>query len=224
MDLREKVNLTMKVFQRVLASAGHESVFVAWTGGKDSTVTLYLWSRFLEEIGCNGKPAAISLDTGLKFPEIIRFRDKMTIERGVDLHVVRPGIDISGYPVAADKIACCRDLKVEPLKKAITRLRAGALITGIRNDEHPDRADRDEVEHRTGPDYLQVNPILHWTEMDVWSFIVQENLPYCSLYDQGYSSLGCMPCTSKATGHGERSGRAKEKEQSLDVLRSLGYF
>ncbi len=224
MNLREKVNLTRKVFERVLSSAGHKGVFVAWTGGKDSTVTLCLWSRFLEEKGFNGKPAAISLDTGLKFPEIIRFRDDIAKGWNIDLHVISPGIDITGYPVARDKVVCCRDLKVEPLKEAITGLNAMALITGIRNDEHPDRTNREQIEQRSDPLYFQVNPILHWTEMDIWSFIVQENLPYCGLYDQGYTSLGCMPCTRKATGHGERSGRAGEKEQSLGVLRSLGYF
>jgi len=224
MNLQEKVKLTREIFKRILSFAQHKNIYVAWTGGKDSTVTLYLWVRFLEEKGFIGKPGAINLDTGLKFPEIISFRDQIAGRWAIDLHVMKPDIDITGYAVAKDKVACCRDLKVKPLKQAVQEQRVEVLITGIRKDEHPARGNREEVEEKSDPSYLQANPILHWTEMDIWSYIIQQNLPYCDLYEQGYTSLGCMPCTRRATGEGERSGRAGEKEESLDVLRSLGYF
>ncbi len=224
MNLQKKVELTRGIFEQVLSFADQKHVYVAWTGGKDSTVTLYLWAHYLEEKGFNIKPCAISLDTGLKFPEIIRFRDDMAELWDIDLHVVRPDMEITDYPVANDKIRCCSDLKVAPLKQAVADLNIRALITGIRNDEHPDRSGRNYTEEKQAPFYRQINPILHWTEMDIWSFTVQQGLPYCNLYDQGYTSLGCMPCTSKPAGSGERSGRNREKEESLDVLRSLGYF
>ncbi len=224
MDLQEKVKLTREIFERVLSFAGYKYIYVAWTGGKDSTVTLSLWASFLKEKGYNGKPGTINLDTGLKFPEIIEFRDEIAHQWNIDLHIVRPGIEVHHYPVARDRVSCCRDLKVQPLKRAITEFRVEALISGIRNDEHPSRKERDQIEEKSDPAYHQINPILHWTEMDIWSFIVQEGLPYCGLYDQGYTSLGCMPCTARSTGNGERSGRDREKEASLDVLRSLGYF
>ncbi|WP_052507532.1 phosphoadenosine phosphosulfate reductase family protein [Desulfonatronovibrio magnus] len=224
MNLQEKVNLTRGIFERVLSFSGYEDVYVAWTGGKDSTVTLSLWNHFLEDNGIKIKPVAINLDTGLKFPEIIKFRDEISQKWDIELHVVKPEVDLENYPVARDKVNCCRDLKVEPLKSAVSRFNVRSLITGIRNDEHPTRSIRDQVEEKTNPDYFQINPILHWNVMDIWSFITQKNLPYCSLYDQGFTSLGCMPCTRKSTGDGERSGRARDKEESLDVLRGLGYF
>jgi phosphoadenosine phosphosulfate reductase len=224
MNLQEKVNLTREILDRVLSLAHHKLVYVAWTGGKDSTVALSLWASFLEEKGYNSKPGAINLDTGLKFPEIIRFRDDLAEKWRIHLYVAQPDIETRQYPVARNKVACCRDLKVGPLKRAIKDLRVQGLITGIRKDEHHTRKDREQIEKKQDPAYFQINPILHWTVMDIWSFIVQQGLPYCKLYDQGYTSLGCMPCTSRPTGDGERSGRDMEKEANLEVLRSLGYF
>ncbi|WP_028574521.1 phosphoadenosine phosphosulfate reductase family protein [Desulfonatronovibrio hydrogenovorans] len=223
MDLQEKINLTKGIFERALSSSDPENIYVAWTGGKDSTVVLSLWTHFLEENGVDDKPKAINLDTGLKFPEIIRFRDEIALRWDIELNIVVPDLEISEYPVAKDKINCCRDLKVTPLKQAITELKVDTLLSGIRSDEHPSRSTRDQIEQKQSPDYVQINPILHWTEMDIWSFIVQKNLPYCTLYNHGYSSLGCMPCTCRSTGQ-ERSGRAGDKEESLDLLRSMGYF
>lgn len=224
MNLKEKINLTEEIFEEIQNIAEYRHTYIAWTGGKDSTVVLYLWKNFLEHKSWKSNPGAINLDTGLKFPEIILFRDRLVRAWTIDLHVIRPDIDISGYPVAEDTVDCCNDLKINPLKNALASLKAQALVTGIRNDEHPARRSRGQIEQKFDPDYYQVNPILHWTEMDIWSFIIQKDLPYCVLYDQGYSSLGCMPCTDKSTGYGERSGRNIQKEQGLDTLRSLGYF
>lgn len=129
--------------------------------------------------------------------------------------------------MARNTLECCRDLKVEPLRRGLRELGVRALLTGLRRDEHPDRAGREVVEARQVPEHVQVNPILEWTEMDVWAFTMEQNLPYCPLYDQGYRSLGCMPCTKPAESAGEggeRSGRDRDKESRMIALRSLGYF
>ena len=224
MNLFEKIKITRGIFKQVLSTSDPGYVFVAWTGGKDSTVTLRLWKQFLEEKGYNSKLRAINLNTGLKFPEIIKFRDKVAADWAVDLHAVSPDIEIENYPTAVDRVKCCNDLKISPLKKSIQILKANIIMTGIRSDEHPSRKNREAIEIMQNPSYVQANPILHWTEMDIWSFIIQDNLPYCELYDQGYTSLGCMPCTALPSGQDERSGRDEKKENSLDILRSLGYF
>ena len=198
-------------------------VFVAWTGGKDSTVTLALWRAVLDHHGL-GPARAISIDTGCKFPEIVAFRDRMAEAWGIDLRVVRPEVDLAGYPVAQDKTSCCRELKVAPLNRALAELDVSHLITGIRRDEHPDRAGRAETERFDRPPHVRLNPIVAWTEMDVWAIISSLGLPYCELYDQGYRSLGCRPCTEKGAAQGERSGRAGDKERVLASLTDLGYF
>ncbi|WP_147822342.1 phosphoadenosine phosphosulfate reductase family protein [Salidesulfovibrio onnuriiensis] len=199
------------------------TIRVAWTGGKDSTIVLFLWKSVLEHHGL-GAPRAITLDTGCKFPEVLAFRDRMALEWSVDLHIARPAVNLETYPVAVDKVTCCLDLKIDPLRQAIRDTGAAFLLTGLRRDEHPDRVGRDYFEPRESPAHTMVNPILDWCETDVWAFNTMFGLPYCELYDRGYRSLGCMPCTEPGSGPSERSGRDREKEKNLAVLTSLGYF
>ena len=89
---------------------------------------------------------------------------------------------------ARDPVICCRELKVEPLRAAVRLTGATHLLSGIRRDEHPDRAGRDFLEQRDDPPYVMVNPILDWTEADVWAFHHRFGVPHCALYDQGYRS------------------------------------
>ena len=224
LTLQDKIALTRKYIEQVYARFGHHKVAVAWTGGKDSTTVLWLWKNFLKEKNVSAKPRALNLDTGLKFPEIIDFRDRIQASWQIELIIARPEKNLSSYPVARNKVACCQDLKILPLKKAVKAHAWAALLTGLRFDEHPSREKREYFEQKKDPDYVQVNPILHWQEMDIWSYIMQESLPYCPLYDQGYRSLGCQPCTHLPAGEAERSGRDREKEEQLSLLHSLGYF
>lgn len=207
-------------------------IAVAYTGGKDSGVVLHLWRVALSAAG-KGPLRAISVDTGLKFPQVTAFRDKHCDDLGVELTLAHPSVDIASYPVAQNKLACCGELKIKPLGEALCGTNTAALLVGIRRDEHPSRAGRPYVELRAAtalaPEYWQVNPILDWTEMDIWAFITGQGLPYCELYHQGYRSLSCMPCTKPCEGWelgdaNERKGRDQNKEQHLDELRSLGYF
>lgn len=220
MTLVEKTALAKDRMREVLERFGLGTT-VGWTGGKDSTVVLALWREVLRE-GAPGAPlTALNLDTGCKFPEVLAFRDQLARKWGVDVHIVRPAVELNRYPLAVDPVACCGDLKIRPLNAAIARLAIPALLTGVRADENPDRADRPWLEDHG--DHVRALPILEWTELDIWTFMVRENIPWCSLYDHGYRSLGCVPCTSRS-GHGERSGRDSRKEERMGQLRSLGYF
>jgi phosphoadenosine phosphosulfate reductase len=194
---------------------------VGWTGGKDSTVVLALWREVLAAHRPTAAVRALNLDTGCKFPEVLAFRDQLAREWGVELHIARPEVDLDRYPLAVDPVACCGDLKITPLNEAVRNLSIPALLTGVRADENPDRLGRPWLEDHG--DHVRVLPILEWTELDIWTFMVREAIPWCSLYDQGYRSLGCVPCTSRS-GRGERSGRDAAKEERMGQLRSLGYF
>ncbi len=220
--LETKIDAAHALLAQLLDEHGPGNVAVAWTGGKDSTVALNLWQGLLLERG-QGQVRALSIDTGLKFPEITTFRDQWAKQWGLDLVIARPELDLSTYPVAKDKLACCAELKVKPLRNCIRTYGFTAVITGLRRDEHPSRKEREFLEARHDPQYVQANAILDFTEMDVWAYITSRGLPFCSLYAQGYRSLGCVPCTLKSD-QSERSGRDSEKESQLEMLKSLGYF
>ncbi|WP_045218409.1 phosphoadenosine phosphosulfate reductase family protein [Desulfonatronum thioautotrophicum] len=224
--LHEKILHSRRILEQMLNDYGPERTAVAWTGGKDSTVVLWLWrSLLLERVMAPCR--AVNLDTGLKFPEVLQLRDQVAREWNIDLHVQHPEVCLVDYPVAQVKLTCCRDLKILPLQQAVADLHLSALFTGLRRDEAPSRSGCEPVEPRVAPEYLQVNPILDWTEMDIWACIMEQGLPYCPLYDQGYRSLGCTPCTlapDQAADNEERSGRDQDKERQMASLRSLGYF
>lgn len=227
--LADKLARARAVLAAVLAATGGNGVAAAFTGGKDSSVVLALWRAVQAQAAPGAGVLAVSVDTGLKFPQVTAFRDRLCAEWGVRLAIARPSVDLAAYPVARDKLACCRDLKIVPLGRALRAQGVCALLTGLRRDEHPTRAGRPYAEWREEtadtPAHWQVNPILDWTEMDVWAFLTGEALPYCELYHEGYRSLGCMPCTRPAGADAdERAGRDQEKERQLDVLKGLGYF
>ncbi|MBI9109781.1 phosphoadenosine phosphosulfate reductase family protein [Maridesulfovibrio ferrireducens] len=221
--LDEKVADTASKMKTVLLEHDPSKIAVAWTGGKDSTVVLAIWREVLKAEGLFN-PLSFSIDTGVKFPEVMAFRDRLAQEWDIDLKVLRPEVNIKTYPVAKDTVSCCRDLKIKPLQKALAEYDIQVLITGIRRDEHPSRSTREAFEKRENPDHILLNPILEWTEMDIWSFITMHAIPYCELYDQGYRSLGCQPCTVLGDGGSERQGRSEDKEKNLELLTSLGYF
>jgi phosphoadenosine phosphosulfate reductase len=218
-SLHHKLEETRRILASLLGGRDSSRIALAWTGGKDSTVVLDLWREIL-----GASPVlAVNLDTGHKFPEITALRDRMAAEWGLDLRIVRPRPEDVPAQIAADKLACCGALKVRPLRRVVEEMGIEVLLTGIRADENPSRTDLAVLEDRQG--YLQANPILHWTEMDVWAHTTMRGLPYCELYDRGYRSLGCVPCTSLAApGLDERAGRDQEKEARMAELRALGYF
>jgi phosphoadenosine phosphosulfate reductase len=218
-SLQEKLAASRSVLEALASRNDPARIAVAWTAGKDSTVVLDLWREIV-----GGPVTAINLDTGCKFPEILALRDRLAGQWGVTLHVARPLPEDIPAVIAADKLACCGALKVRPLRRMMAYLGVEVLLTGIRADENPTRTGLALLEERQG--YSQANPILNWAEMDVWAHTTARSLPYCTLYDHGYRSLGCVPCTVRVSGAGlgERGGRDQEKEARMAELRALGYF
>jgi phosphoadenosine phosphosulfate reductase len=228
----DKLARSRDILVTVLANFDPKQVAVAFTGGKDSAVALAMWREALSIDG-SAPLRAISIDTGLKFPQTIEFRDRLCKDWGVELTIARPEVDIATYPVAENKLSCCRDLKVLPLLRALRDTGTRVLISGIRRDEHASRAGRPYAEfcaagapaNGISPEHWRVNPLLDWTEMDIWAHVMGESLPYCELYHEGYRSLGCIPCTRPAgADESERAGRDPDKERQLETLKALGYF
>ena len=101
---------------------------------------------------------------------------------------------------------CCGIRKVEPLKRALAG--ASAWMTGLRRDQSVTRTDTEAVEWDEGNGLLKLNPLVEWSNDDVWAYIKANQVPYNKLHDQGFPSIGCAPCT-RAIKPGEdiRAGR-----------------
>jgi phosphoadenosine phosphosulfate reductase len=117
--------------------------------------------------------------------------------------------------------SCCYIRKVVPLKKALQGM--AVWVTGLRAQHSPDRSDLQLLEWDESNQVIKYNPLLHWTTEEVRSYIDENNIPYNSLHDKGFVSIGCAPCT-RATRPGEdfRAGRwwwedAGKKECGLHV-------
>ena len=102
---------------------------------------------------------------------------------------------------------CCNIRKVEPLNRALKNL--SAWICGLRREQAITRTDIKKIEidikHNS---IFKINPIVDWTEKQIWEYIKKNNVPYNILHDKGYPSIGCAPCT-RAINPGEdiRAGR-----------------
>ncbi|MFW5734951.1 MAG: phosphoadenosine phosphosulfate reductase family protein [Oceanidesulfovibrio sp.] len=205
------------------------SLGVAFSGGKDSLVALHM-VRTMH--GGDIPLPVLSIDTGVKFPEVTAFRDRIAREWNVTLTIVRDEtwaeMAASGSMPSTNSLECCRVLKVAPLRKAIADYGISGLITGIRRDEHETRAGETPVSTRDHPPHERIHPLLDFSEANVWEYIRTFDLPYAPPYDRGYRSLSCMPCTAApgddAPAATERGHRAPDKESVMAQLRAMGYF
>lgn len=155
------------------------------------------------------------LDTGYHFAETYEYRDRIAKEWDVNLINLLPAKTVAEqeaefgllYQTAPDR--CCGMRKVEPLFRAVAQYKV--WITGLRREQAKTRATLEEVAPFTLPEGKQVlkySPLADWTTKDVWYACQHYEIPLLSLYDKGYSSIGCAPCTSLPTDPNDpRSGR-----------------
>jgi len=123
----------------------------------------------------------------------------------VEAYVAENGID-GFYEGLEERAACCHVRKVEPLRRALASRRG--WITGLRREQADSRANVTEAEHDPVHRKWKFSPLADWTHEDVWSYLRENRVPYNSLHDRGYPSIGCEPCT-RAVKPGEhpRAGR-----------------
>jgi len=118
---------------------------------------------------------------------------------------------------------CCEIRKVHPLRRALAGKRA--WITGQRREHSPSRSALAQHEYDAVHRMEKFNPLAEWTEAQVWAYLREHGVPYNRLYDQGYRSIGCAPCTRPTLPHEDvRAGRwwweaAEEKECGLHPVR-----
>ncbi len=155
-----------------------------------------------------------ALDTDLLFPETyalleqVEARYSTTIERWRGPSLAEQARTQGDRLWERDPSACCAIRKVAPLKAGLAGL--DAWITGIRRDQSPARASAAKIEWDEQFGLVKINPLADWTDRDVWREIHALDLPYHQLHDQGYESIGCLPCTNPGSGRAGRwAGTAK---------------
>ncbi len=127
--------------------------------------------------------------------------DAVAVERYVSAH----GRDAFYGSIELRK-RCCEIRKVEPLKRALAGKRA--WITGQRREHSSGRAQLAEREIDAVHGIEKFNPLAEWRESEVWHYLAEHSVPYNRLYDQGYRSIGCAPCTRPVQpGEDIRAGR-----------------
>ena len=158
-----------------------------------------------------------TLDTGRLHPETYDVMDATNLKYGVKINVFFPDSQkvqelyqtqgVNGHYESIDKRKnCCGIRKIEPLKRALNGL--DVWITGLRAAQSVTRVDMPLVEWDESFGVIKVNPLINYSEDDVWNYIKENKVPYNKLHDQGFPSIGCAPCT-RAVKEGEdiRAGR-----------------
>jgi phosphoadenosine phosphosulfate reductase len=148
------------------------------------------------------------LDTVHHFDETIRYRDQIAAAWDLNLVTLRAAEPAPGLWRDSTQ-ACCGRHKVEPLFAALRRY--DTWFTGLRRDQSASRAGLQEVEPFTVADAVtlrKISPLARWSTPDVWRYAKEHAIPLLPLYDRGYPSIGCEPCTSLPLDRSnERSGR-----------------
>jgi phosphoadenosine phosphosulfate reductase len=159
-----------------------------------------------------------TLDTGLLFPETIALKARLEDYFGIQIESLMPDLTVEQQAEAigpelwkSDPDLCCSTRKVLPLQAKLSEL--DCWITGLRRDQAETRAGLGVIElhgHDAGGerDIVKLNPMAKWSRAEVWKHIQDNKIPYNPLHDQGYTSIGCRPCTLRNTdGKNERGGR-----------------
>ena len=137
------------------------------------------------------------LDTFHHFAETLKYRDERAQAWGLNLITLRAAEPRLGLWEAESTEACCARHKVGPLFSALEGY--DVWFTALRRDQSASRAQLQEVEPfrlPSGKSIQRVAPLAGWTAKDVWAYAKQHGIPLLPLYDLGYTSIGCEPCTS----------------------------
>jgi phosphoadenosine phosphosulfate reductase len=154
-----------------------------------------------------------NLDTGYQFAETLELREEVMRRYGIEVELKKPETTVAEYEALhggplykTQPDQCCFDRKIKVLNKAVQGYHAWA--SAIRRDQSPDRAKAPIVGWDKKFGLVKVSPLANWTKKQVWGMITKYDIPYNPLHDQGYTSIGCWPCTRAVlAGEDERAGR-----------------
>ncbi len=221
------VKTTIATLQRV-ADEFSPAVFASSLAAEDQVLTDMILRNKLQD-----KLSIFTLETGRLHAETLAVLDRIKETYDYDVTPYRPEPEaveayvkqngLNAFYESVDmRKECCRIRKVEPLNRALKGNRS--WVTGQRRAQSSTRAELDVQEQDEAHDMIKFNPLADWSEEDVWHYIRSNNVPYNTLHDKGFPSIGCEPCT-RAIQPGEdvRAGRwwwenPESKECGLHVV------
>jgi len=189
--------------------AAHANACLTCSFQAEDMVVLHMARQYRPDI------PVLFLETGYHFAETYAYRDRMAKEWDLRLVNLIPSLPLAEQESKFGKLyqskpaECCNLRKVEPLFRGLASY--DVWLTGLRREQSPTRANLKKVETHILPDgrsLLKVSALADWTNRDVWAYLKQHSIEPLPLYDQGYTSIGCEPCTQKPLNPDDpRSGR-----------------
>lgn len=169
-----------------------------------------------------------NLETGYQFAETLELRDRIAQRYGIEVELRRPSTTVAEYETQhggplyqSNPDQCCFDRKIRVLQQAASEF--DAWMSGIRRDQSPDRAKAPILGWDKKFGLVKISPLANSTKSEIWKLITDHDIPYNPLHDQGYTSIGCFPCTRAITlGEDERAGRWSGTQKTECGLHSLG--
>lgn len=211
---------TSDLIEGVLSGPGRAAVSCSFQAG--GVALVHMLRRRQPDI------PVLFVDTGYHFPETLEFRDEVTEAWDLNLRVLTSDLTVAeqedrfGILNRTDADRCCAIRKVEPLYRALEEFEV--WLTAVRRDQSPTRAGTRPIEGKLLPQgqvIQKVNPLTHWSWDDIDAYHQRHRLPLHPLYDHGYQSIGCAPCTIPLSANGGREGRWPGLEKAECGLHTL---
>ena len=266
--LTRKLEESKKVVREAMGKYAADDLAIAWTGGKDSTLLVWIVREVCREDG-RAMPKCFCIDEGDMFPEIREFLAhqrqawnlRLDIIRNEDVtraaggrlgapvkvadlnernraEIERLGYDEDEFDYEPESYVGNHLMKTVTMNVYLEENHVRGLLEGIRWDEQAARLEETYFSPRPAtefsPAHERICPLLHLTERDVWDATFALGIGHCTLYAQGYRSLGARVTTKKAGDRPaweqdlertcERGGRRQDKEGLMKKLRDLGYM
>lgn len=204
--------------RRVLATYGASAIACAFSGGNDALVVLHL----LKTLAGGRVPCkVIRVATDVDFPELTAFADELSVRWTLDIILAREDDIAAHLRSAADPFAYYADRKRKAIARAMAEHGLRVLLSGERREEPIIGTPL------PGPlPYCAIRPLWNWRSADVWRYLQRHELPYCTLYDQGYRRAAGIPCLDGARP-GDSTIVADDTAARRAIeerLRGLGYF
>lgn len=263
LHLDQKLQFSYSLLNFVFKKISPASLAIAWTGGKDSTLLLWLVREFCKNTNLP-LPQIVFIDEGDVFEEVYDFTEQLARKWKFRFDVVHNSNVTRQIKKVGDSVTVAKlnDKNQEALKDLGFRKKSfifepeslignhlmktvacnmwleknniQGLCVGVRWDEQEERSSDFFIRKIVNPLHIRVEPILHFTEQEVWELTHKNNIPAVSLYAQGYRSLGAKTTTTKVSSQpaweqnlidtAERAGRHQDKEKIMKRLRDLGYM